>query len=66
MHVGGPYYCDMHKPQPSVQIGGWPLSTWYDPKEHCRDHCYCQGEDVIGKKHVKCCMCGHRKLAKRR
>lgn len=29
----------------------------------CQEHCYCQRVDVGHRPHVKCCNCGHQKLA---
>jgi hypothetical protein len=26
------------------------------------EHCFCQEENVKGKEHIKCCMCGVRRL----
>lgn len=38
------------------------ITQWYEAREHCPEHCYCQEELVVNKDHDKCCMCGHRKL----
>ncbi len=44
---------------PSAGVYPYVYSSYQPPT--C-EHCFCIEEEVHGKKHKKCCMCGTRKL----
>jgi hypothetical protein len=53
-HVGGPFYCDLHRP------GVWRRAMLESkPIPMCTAHCYCESSIINGIKHKRCCNCGN-------
>ena len=64
-HIGGPYYCAVHTPNPNViNTYPWqPAPIYSVPGISKCEHCYCKeinDYDGEGVSHKKCCNCGNR------
>lgn len=57
-----PWQCLGHSyPVNSPSTFGFGSVIYVETTKKC-EHCYCREEEIDGKKHKKCCMCGNRKL----
>ena len=52
-----PYLEQFYPPKP-----WWIGETYISQQRNNCEHCFCIEEYVFGKLHIKCCMCGTRKL----
>lgn len=69
MHIPGVKCSNCMDMGANIQFPIWPqIQSLYEPKEHCKDHCFCQEIEIQNPKNLKmilhkqCCMCQQRKV----